>query len=276
VTRRLKCECGDCRTCRYREYERTKYRLEAYGKWEPRRVDPAPRQAKIRALKESGWSTARIAEASGLTGDHVRRLLRADIDHLKPATAARIDSLPDPGVTVPATPRPSLVDATGTVRRVRALLALGWRHKDLKAATGLATNVLAHRSGGMVHRDTAATVAAVYDELSMRLGPSATNRTRAATNGYAPPLAWDDHDLDNPDAEPKFGKQHYNDMIRRLPDDRQRLAAEVNRDGVTLVAERYEVTPGAVNRALTRAGYRAVTRNNQSNGEHPIYRKDAA
>lgn len=274
MSRRLKCECGECRTCRYRDYERAKYRLEAYGQWEPRQVDPRPRQAKLRALKQSGWSTARIAEASGLSGDHVRRMLRVDIAYMKRATATRIDALPDPGVNVPTTPRPSLVDATGTIRRVRALIALGWRHKDLKAETGLATNVLAHRTGGTVHRDTADKVADVYDKLSMRLGPSDTNRTRAATRGYAPPLAWDDHDIDDPAARPARPPDKRDRAIRSLPDDRALLAAEVNRDGVTVVADRYGVTVGAVNRALARAGYRAVTRADQH--QLPVYRKAAA
>jgi hypothetical protein len=170
-------------------------------------------------------------------------------------------------------------ESVGVERRLRALARMGWRASDIAAETGIhQQQIQRYMRGGeeAVFLATHLAIATAYDRLSMTPGPSKLARQRAEAKGWPPPLAWDDHDLDNPDAQPKFGKQHYNDMIRRLPDDRQRLAAEVNRDGVTLVAERYDVTPGAVNRALTRAGYRAVTRNNQSNGEHPIYRKDAA
>lgn len=48
-------------------------------------------------------------------------------------------------------------------------------------------------------------VARVYDELSMTWSTSvAASRVIAAARrrAYAPPLAWDDHELDDPDAKP--------------------------------------------------------------------------
>lgn len=95
-----------------------------------------------------------------------------------------------------------LVDGTGTVRRIRALWAMGWRSADIAARCGwgspqaiseLAQPTTARRG---VFLGTAETVARVYDELCMTPGPSDMTRRRAVRNGYAPPLAWDDIDRD--------------------------------------------------------------------------------
>jgi transcriptional regulator with XRE-family HTH domain len=171
------------------------------------------------------------------------------------------------------------INVIGTQRRIQAMLALGWSTYAIADRVGKSQARVWEWSTGRRLYVTPATdeaIRRVYDELSMKPGPSDTTRRRAARLRYAPPLAWDDHDLDNPDAKPARPPDKRSDAIRRLPDNRALLAAEVNQHGVTVVAQRYGVTPGTVNKALARAGYRAVTRNNHSNGEHPVYRKDAA
>lgn len=45
----------------------------------------------------------------------------------------------------------------------------------------------------------------VYERLSMSPGPSQTCRDRARSRGYAPPLAWDEHTIDDPRATPQLG-----------------------------------------------------------------------
>lgn len=104
-----------------------------------------------------------------------------------------------------------VIDATGTKRRLRALMALGWTGPQLDAAMGRAptfTAKLLCRSP-RVNRVTADLVATVYEQLSMRLpddepapNRQLINRTRnqARRKGWAPPLAWDD--IDNPAEEP--------------------------------------------------------------------------
>lgn len=91
------------------------------------------------------------------------------------------------------------VDKTGTVRRIQALWAIGWTSAHIAKACGwgapqAVTEIVAVRSH--TYRATAETVARVYDELCMTLGPSAKNRRDAARKGWAPPLAWDDIDHD--------------------------------------------------------------------------------
>lgn len=99
----------------------------------------------------------------------------------------------------------ALVPALGTVRRLRALMALGWPSPQLAGRTGMATEqVLRLVAGGRerVRRGTAAAVARLYDELSMRPGPSTRTRLRATARGWMPPLAWDEDSLDDPAAVP--------------------------------------------------------------------------
>lgn len=100
------------------------------------------------------------------------------------------------------------IDATGTQRRIQALMALGWRAVDIATECGWVTGEAVHellKRRSYVERTTAATVRAAYDRLSMTPGPSSLTRRRAARNGWPPPLAWDDDGLDDPDAQPYVG-----------------------------------------------------------------------
>lgn len=100
-----------------------------------------------------------------------------------------------------------LVNGTGTVRRIRALWAIGWTSNHIAEACGWRTpqavteiaQPATERRG--VYATTAETVAAAYERLCMTPGPSDMNRRRAARQGYAPPLAW--NDIDNPAERPK-------------------------------------------------------------------------
>jgi hypothetical protein len=98
------------------------------------------------------------------------------------------------------------IDATGTIRRIRALMALGWRYSDIDVRAGHAASraTWAHNlvTQERVHIDTAEQVARIYDELSMKPGPSVRLRNLALKRGWAPPLAWDD--IDN-DVAPNLG-----------------------------------------------------------------------
>ena len=103
--------------------------------------------------------------------------------------------------------KPTYIDATGTKRRLQALMALGYSTTVI--GEGLGTdrrNVLRLLSKPKVAQQTADKVAAVYDELWNRPVPLTchTSRLRASAkaNGYLPPMAWDDDSIDDPLAEP--------------------------------------------------------------------------
>jgi hypothetical protein len=85
----------------------------------------------------------------------------------------------------------------GTERRLRALAALGWPAEALRrCAPGLAVETLWHCGEHLVTADVAARVAALYDRLSMHVGPDPAWRLVALGYGWAPPLAWDEDRID--------------------------------------------------------------------------------
>lgn len=91
-----------------------------------------------------------------------------------------------------------MVDAEGSRRRVRALAAIGWSFAELGRRLG---GVTGEAIGNMtlqrvVHRDTAARVSELFEALCMTPGPSTITRRRAEAKGWAPPLAYDDIDVD--------------------------------------------------------------------------------
>lgn len=96
------------------------------------------------------------------------------------------------------------IPAVGTSRRIRAMQALGWTAAELGQRLGgssaSAVNLLARRD--RVHVNTARNVAALYDDLSMTLGPSEQERRHARARGWPGPLAWDDESIDDPTAKP--------------------------------------------------------------------------
>lgn len=97
-----------------------------------------------------------------------------------------------------------LIDATGTVRRIQALMALGWPSRELAVRCGWTHGeaILEISRRETVQRKTVATIARLYDELSMIPGPSAETKKRAIRKGWAPPLAWDEGEIDDPKARP--------------------------------------------------------------------------
>jgi hypothetical protein len=102
-----------------------------------------------------------------------------------------------------------MVPAAGTVRRMRALAAIGWAPAELAPNFGSREQVLQIRAGrtAMVTVLTASRVAAVYDRLSGTPGSSVRARNAARRAGWAPPLAWDGVDIDDPTAVPDLGDQ---------------------------------------------------------------------
>lgn len=103
-------------------------------------------------------------------------------------------------------------DGTGARRRLQALAALGWTTVEIGAElgiTGEAVQFIRDVDSHRMYRATADRIAAVYDRLSMRVPPKWTRyRTRVQTlalrRGWAPPLAWDDDEIDDPGARPNL------------------------------------------------------------------------
>lgn len=191
------CFCGPCREVQ-RRYDKRRRLLG--GRNEPLRTPAAPVAAHLRALLDGGHSWPQLTAATGVSPSTISRLLSGEQAMMRVDVARRILAVP---LTPIATHRP--VDATGSIRRVRALLAVGHKSCDLAAESGVERSVFSDIVNGRVTRvrgTTAARVADVFERLSMRTGTSVRNIRRALREGWAPPLAWDE-DIDDPAAVPR-------------------------------------------------------------------------
>jgi transcriptional regulator with XRE-family HTH domain len=98
------------------------------------------------------------------------------------------------------------VDVTGTSRRLQALAALGWSREALAEELGCSPQLVErHRTGRLqrLHVDVARRYADLYERLQGTPGPSTITRAHAARAGWAPPLLWDDRNIDDPAAQPE-------------------------------------------------------------------------
>lgn len=96
---------------------------------------------------------------------------------------------------------PRRIDATGTRRRIQALMVMGWSRVDLAERMGITDRALSYMlTSRWVILRTARRVDGVFKSLGMDRGPSGLTRTLALRRGWVSGLAWDD--IDDPRAKP--------------------------------------------------------------------------
>ncbi|MGE4429075.1 MAG: hypothetical protein AB7G37_21705 [Solirubrobacteraceae bacterium] len=179
-------------------------------------VPSGPIREHVLALTEHQFLSYSIATAAGVTQTAVDRIRRG----LNPTTRQRVAN-----AILAVTPQSIFasagdchkVPAYASQRRLRALAALGWRLDDIDAHMETGQRAKAINGNTWVYGKVHRRIAAVYEELSGKVGPSERTRRQARARGYAPPLAWDDIEDPNerPDEEgvdaeplewsPKFG-----------------------------------------------------------------------
>ncbi len=185
-------------------------RAIAYEQWRPY-VDAEPIRQHITALARAGISLRRIGELSGVSRGALQALVygkpaigRPPNRKLRTAAAERIlaieatpDTQPDHGL---------VSDCTGTLRRIQALIALGWSMTRLAEHLGRdpsgISRLLTTRT---VTVGTARNIRNLYPQLAWQPPPATTPGERAsveAARRYAharhwpTPAAWDDIDTD--------------------------------------------------------------------------------
>ena len=207
-----KCRCAVCKAGN-RDRERARARAKLYGR--NRLTDAEPARVHVRELMAAGMGIKRIAEVAGMTGNRIGDLLygRGGKDPRPPRKQISTDleakilavklDLADGANT----------DNLGPIRRLRALVAMGWSQSRLAQRLGMdPTNF-----GRIIHGDrfeilvsTAKRVEALFDELWDQAPPAETHRQKisvsrskayAKSHGWAPPAAWDD--MDDPLEKPK-------------------------------------------------------------------------
>jgi predicted transcriptional regulator len=201
------CRCAECRAANSAA-SKTAHRERVLGRWAPF-VDASPVRAHIVTLREAGIGVERIARLAGISSSHVRELVphtrtgRHPIQRVRPATAQRLLAI---AVTDDNCASRSHVDATGTRRRLQALIAIGWTHRALAAELcRSATSLTRSMASGAVTARTARRVSDLYERLWDLQPPHATDdelaafnaaRALAASHSWPPPMAWDDIDTD--------------------------------------------------------------------------------
>ncbi len=206
------CRCRPC-TDAQTAYNTRRMRLIAYGQWKPY-VDAQPVREHVLALVEQGLSWKRTADLAGVSYSTVSKLLfgkpgRKPSVQVRPATAEAILAV---RASLDARTFGSRVDATGTRRRIQALVANGWSLHKLAAELDMTPgNLHSSITRPQVWASTARKVRDLYERRWNATPPADTpdergaitrSINRARAHGWLPPMAWDDEDLDDPAAIP--------------------------------------------------------------------------
>jgi transcriptional regulator with XRE-family HTH domain len=198
---------------RHAAYEAYRRRQIAYGCWEPW-ADAEPVRAHVRHLMTQGLSRRRVAELADVPDAAVMRLLYGGTGRppVRQIRGHRARALLAVRATRDVLSPHARVDATGTHRRLQALVAMGWSQVKLSEQLGVHRDVVSqYLSRAKVYAQSAAAVRDLYDRLWNVPPPEATRwdrsaaeyaRRKAAAAGWVPPLAWDDETIDDPAARP--------------------------------------------------------------------------
>jgi hypothetical protein len=114
--------------------------------------------------------------------------------------------------------------AIGTTRRIRALVAIGYTQAQIARELGAHESWISRLVDEYDHQVNAATVRRVselYDILSMTPGTSDLARAQAKAKGWAPPLAWDEEAIDDPDATSSIGVRQSVSFLERYTELRE-------------------------------------------------------
>lgn len=226
--KRDRCRCTPCSDAQ--NVEDRQRRLDNYL-GAPRRIDAGPVREHIAVLREAGIGYRQLAALAEVSPSTISKLTVRDPN--------RKDGLPQQKITPQAAEKilavraslenvtdGGLIDATGTLRRVQALHALGWSRRAISIRLGVRHNALTQigRRGRVTGR-MARAVRDVYDDLWDEQPPAATHQERAAitvTLGRAAahqwpvPAMWDDDQLDDPTAVPASVKTGVLPAVARL------------------------------------------------------------
>ncbi|WP_327377966.1 hypothetical protein OG393_30815 [Streptomyces sp. NBC_01216] len=239
------CRCYPCCAAVSR-YGRNRRQAIAYGRWQPY-VDAEAVRQHVRALGEFGIGWKRAAHLAGLSVSVVGKLLYGARRGMAPSKVVRSrtamlllavePTLDNLGSVVP-------VDATGTRRRLQALVAAGWPQARLATRLGMGPSNFARTfQRDQVTVRTVRLTRSVYEEL-WNADPRAHGvdnqayaraKNHAAANGWAPAGAWDDDRIDDPAAFPDWTgmcgtpeghREHRRVGIRSCQPCRDAVAAE--------------------------------------------------
>lgn len=181
------------------EYKRGKVKRSRQIKGLPGSIPVERVRDHINYLRSIGFGDVAIASAAGVAIATIHTIRHRETGLCQIPVGMRILAVGH--VPVPEQ-RGTKVPAIGTARRIHALQAIGWSNEELGKRLGVGKHQVGSYTLGTVnYYDTWEAVAKLYEELSATPGPSEWSRKRARTKGYAPPLAWEGVDIDDPRQE---------------------------------------------------------------------------
>lgn len=198
----------------HRTYMKGCDKCRRYAAWRKRtnvlRVENGERitvpLAEVRAhldkLTAAGMTPKMICEASGISKSTLKGPLYKESGFVAGWVADMILAVPVPAIPAEPPPLSHVTDATGTLRRIRALARIGWTYRHIADVAQTSHRIEHYAGQKWVTHEVAAAIVRAYDLLSMTPGPSNRTASRAAKAGWAPPLAWDDDTIDDPRAKP--------------------------------------------------------------------------
>ncbi|WP_405964788.1 hypothetical protein OG713_34630 [Streptomyces sp. NBC_00723] len=198
------CDCQPCRATRLRVKKRNTVNRQL-GR--PGLIDATPARRKLEQLQRT-MSWEQISAATGCDDCNLRQIVDGARTQIRRGTLARIL-----GVQLESPAPGKYLDATGTRRRIEALRAIGWSARALADASGAGETSIERICLGQptVRATVAARIATAYMKLHRSPPAPSRSATRARnyaiSNGWAPPGAWDDDTIDDPNAQPEFGRE---------------------------------------------------------------------
>lgn len=154
--------------------------------------------AHLRQLLASGLTRLEIAERSGISDRAIRYILNGQTKVQRPKALALL--------AVEPLEEHARIDATGTIRRVQALAAVGWPIVWTAEQAGHSAGYLFAILSGDVPKipsGTARRIDALYRKHGSQAGPSEHTRAIARRNGWPSQIAWDGN-IDDPAARPEM------------------------------------------------------------------------
>jgi hypothetical protein len=176
-------------------------------------VDAAPVRAHIRWLQGAGIGIQRIIDLSKIGEGTIGAIMYGPTKHTREAAAVAILAI-RPGMDTLAPG--ARIDAVGTRRRLQALAAIGWPSSVIGERIDRSrSHVTGLRVANNVTVRVAQEVARLYQRMyyvrpqpvsSEERGAVASTLTWASRAGWAPPSAWTEATIDDPNARPRLAE----------------------------------------------------------------------
>jgi DNA-binding CsgD family transcriptional regulator len=223
-------------------------------------VDMAATLEHLAALRATGLSVDAIAALSGVPRATIGNLAYpSDVNrHRKgilPATRDRILAIPLWDFT--HVPDRYSVSATGTERRLRALVAIGYTGESIAAELGVSYQ----RIGALTRGRRCVTarlnrrISDLYERQAHIPGPSPLAAKRARSKGWATALAWEDQDIEDPATQP-LGVLNRGSRTYKIADEIRAMAADGHKPAA--IARELGCHQRTVERALQRHQQRSA------------------